>query len=354
VPTTRRGASHKIVGSLDAISEDAEAPTTMRGASPEVEGSVPAIQSVNVALSQDRLQQSSSDATANGTAMETGSDDEVPPTLGAASREIEGPLAAIESGHIAATLDIRTQPGLSGAAVDMTAIESGSGAVAPATRREAFLELRSSYLATQIGPVAEIPDRGSQPPPSGATAGRTAIVTRTEPKAAGGRSLRFEQSLPAIERLYSTKNDPIAASQNRHSQPSSSKPALEGPPQTTGTPMQDNAAGQGNRVSSPSAIQRAYPYVCSTCNKIFARRYELATHSNVHSGTKYTCPYPGCGSAYTSKSALSRHEAQKGHVMTPRRHQSAGVASTSDEMPLISGKYVTRRRWGPGSKRIPC
>ncbi|PKY02664.1 C2H2 finger domain protein [Aspergillus campestris IBT 28561] len=47
---------------------------------------------------------------------------------------------------------------------------------------------------------------------------------------------------------------------------------------------------------------------CSTCNKGFARRSDLARHERIHTGVRpHACDWPGCGKQFIQRSALTVH-----------------------------------------------
>ncbi|KAJ5216258.1 uncharacterized protein N7498_002665 [Penicillium cinerascens] len=47
---------------------------------------------------------------------------------------------------------------------------------------------------------------------------------------------------------------------------------------------------------------------CSTCNKGFARRSDLARHERIHTGIRpHACDWPGCGKQFIQRSALTVH-----------------------------------------------
>ncbi|KAI0477462.1 hypothetical protein GGR56DRAFT_410489 [Xylariaceae sp. FL0804] len=50
-------------------------------------------------------------------------------------------------------------------------------------------------------------------------------------------------------------------------------------------------------------------YACSTCNKGFARRSDLARHERIHSGVRpHVCDFPECGKQFIQRSALTVHQ----------------------------------------------
>lgn len=57
----------------------------------------------------------------------------------------------------------------------------------------------------------------------------------------------------------------------------------------------------------PQPQPKAYP--CSTCQKAFARRSDLARHERIHSGIRpHVCDYEGCGKQFIQRSALTVHQ----------------------------------------------
>lgn len=49
-------------------------------------------------------------------------------------------------------------------------------------------------------------------------------------------------------------------------------------------------------------------FACSTCQKGFARRSDLARHERIHSGIRpHACDFPGCGKQFIQRSALTVH-----------------------------------------------
>ncbi|KAI0421527.1 hypothetical protein F5X98DRAFT_370659 [Xylaria grammica] len=51
------------------------------------------------------------------------------------------------------------------------------------------------------------------------------------------------------------------------------------------------------------------PYPCSTCQKRFARRSDLARHERIHSGIRpHVCDHPECGKQFIQRSALTVHQ----------------------------------------------
>ncbi|KAK5174013.1 uncharacterized protein LTR77_001093 [Saxophila tyrrhenica] len=71
--------------------------------------------------------------------------------------------------------------------------------------------------------------------------------------------------------------------------------------------QQDQGQGDSNRQSTGSTgLPKAF--ACSTCQKGFARRSDLARHERIHSGHRpHVCDYPGCGKQFIQRSALTVH-----------------------------------------------
>ncbi|KAI1159655.1 hypothetical protein F5B18DRAFT_664398 [Nemania serpens] len=60
-------------------------------------------------------------------------------------------------------------------------------------------------------------------------------------------------------------------------------------------------------AEAPQPPVKAYP--CSTCQKRFARRSDLARHERIHSGIRpHVCDYPECGKQFIQRSALTVHQ----------------------------------------------
>jgi uncharacterized Zn-finger protein len=60
-------------------------------------------------------------------------------------------------------------------------------------------------------------------------------------------------------------------------------------------------------TDAPQPPVKAYP--CSTCQKRFARRSDLARHERIHSGIRpHVCDYLGCGKQFIQRSALTVHQ----------------------------------------------
>ncbi|KXT16195.1 hypothetical protein AC579_908 [Pseudocercospora musae] len=69
----------------------------------------------------------------------------------------------------------------------------------------------------------------------------------------------------------------------------------------------DQTAMDGGRASTGSSgLPKAF--ACSTCQKGFARRSDLARHERIHSGVRpHVCDHPGCGKQFIQRSALTVH-----------------------------------------------
>ncbi|KAJ5917022.1 hypothetical protein N7504_001037 [Penicillium tannophilum] len=73
-------------------------------------------------------------------------------------------------------------------------------------------------------------------------------------------------------------------------------------------------AGEPQVQQAPIPLERtgaeAPPktFHCSTCNKGFARRSDLARHERIHTGVRpHACDWPGCGKQFIQRSALTVH-----------------------------------------------
>ncbi|KAJ5833033.1 hypothetical protein N7474_001344 [Penicillium riverlandense] len=61
-------------------------------------------------------------------------------------------------------------------------------------------------------------------------------------------------------------------------------------------------------VGRTSADPPPKTFHCSTCNKGFARRSDLARHERIHTGVRpHACDWPGCGKQFIQRSALTVH-----------------------------------------------
>ncbi|KAI7831020.1 hypothetical protein BX661DRAFT_141977, partial [Kickxella alabastrina] len=62
----------------------------------------------------------------------------------------------------------------------------------------------------------------------------------------------------------------------------------------------------GHAQSSTSQRKR---YLCTVCQKMFARPSTLATHMHSHTGEKpYECTWDSCGKRFSVMSNLRRHQ----------------------------------------------
>ncbi|KAJ6171362.1 hypothetical protein N7470_000429 [Penicillium chermesinum] len=72
-----------------------------------------------------------------------------------------------------------------------------------------------------------------------------------------------------------------------------------GEPQMQPTPV---PSGRTGTEAPPKTFH------CSTCNKGFARRSDLARHERIHTGVRpHACDWPGCGKQFIQRSALTVH-----------------------------------------------
>ncbi|EME45172.1 hypothetical protein DOTSEDRAFT_43570 [Dothistroma septosporum NZE10] len=77
--------------------------------------------------------------------------------------------------------------------------------------------------------------------------------------------------------------------------------------QAVSQPQQEQSPMEGGRASTGSTgLPKAF--ACSTCQKGFARRSDLARHERIHSGVRpHVCDHPGCGKQFIQRSALTVH-----------------------------------------------
>ncbi|KAG9243430.1 hypothetical protein BJ878DRAFT_543276 [Calycina marina] len=70
--------------------------------------------------------------------------------------------------------------------------------------------------------------------------------------------------------------------------------------------MQQQDPNRESPRPTSSAAMKAFP--CSTCQKGFARRSDLARHERIHSGVRpHVCEHPGCNKQFIQRSALTVH-----------------------------------------------
>ncbi|KAL2398880.1 hypothetical protein ABEF93_005938 [Exophiala dermatitidis] len=69
-----------------------------------------------------------------------------------------------------------------------------------------------------------------------------------------------------------------------------------------------NALDDNFGAIKPKPVGAPKAFACSTCQKGFARRSDLARHERIHSGIRpHACDYPGCGKQFIQRSALTVH-----------------------------------------------
>ncbi|RMZ77018.1 hypothetical protein DV738_g4594, partial [Chaetothyriales sp. CBS 135597] len=75
------------------------------------------------------------------------------------------------------------------------------------------------------------------------------------------------------------------------------------------SPPETNVLDDDFGAIRPKGDTAAKVFACSTCQKGFARRSDLARHERIHTGVRpHACPYPGCGKCFIQRSALTVHE----------------------------------------------
>ncbi|CAG8899392.1 unnamed protein product [Penicillium egyptiacum] len=90
--------------------------------------------------------------------------------------------------------------------------------------------------------------------------------------------------------------------------------------QPTGSTPRNMAYAPAGYAGDPQMQQEPIPqgragiepppktFHCSTCNKGFARRSDLARHERIHTGVRpHACEWPGCGKQFIQRSALTVH-----------------------------------------------
>lgn len=110
-------------------------------------------------------------------------------------------------------------------------------------------------------------------------------------------SMPQSNSMPMLQQHYQPTGTPDS-NYPQHT------PTLGATQQST---PQDASPMEGARTSTGSSgLPKAF--ACSTCNKGFARRSDLARHERIHSGVRpHVCDYAGCGKQFIQRSALTVH-----------------------------------------------
>lgn len=145
---------------------------------------------------------------------------------------------------------------------------------------------------------------------------------------------RFQAQLAQAVHLHTQEmSEQAAAQQGDHAvlgyppnaQPLHQMPHV--PPQEmhhhpgNGVPLMPNPYVHGGFPPNPTQqmppappVQQTRPepaprlFHCSTCQKPFARRSDLARHERIHSGIRpHACDWPGCGKQFIQRSALTVH-----------------------------------------------
>ncbi|KAI8320023.1 hypothetical protein GQ54DRAFT_243569, partial [Martensiomyces pterosporus] len=79
-------------------------------------------------------------------------------------------------------------------------------------------------------------------------------------------------------------------------------------PSTPTRAMTSNGLPRVNSHGQSSTSQRKR-YLCTVCQKMFARPSTLATHMHSHTGEKpYECTWDNCGKRFSVMSNLRRHQ----------------------------------------------
>jgi uncharacterized Zn-finger protein len=144
---------------------------------------------------------------------------------------------------------------------------------------------------------------------------------------------RFQAQLAQAVHLHTQEMNEQAASQpGNHAvmgYPPNAQPLHQGPMpgqhwpmHPNGNPVMPNAwepnpfTGAPPQPSHTPPVQQQQPraepaprvFHCSTCQKGFARRSDLARHERIHSGIRpHACDWPGCGKQFIQRSALTVH-----------------------------------------------
>ncbi|KAJ2761650.1 hypothetical protein IWQ57_005992, partial [Coemansia nantahalensis] len=101
----------------------------------------------------------------------------------------------------------------------------------------------------------------------------------------------------------------------------------------------------GHHVAGASSTSQRKRYLCTVCQKMFARPSTLSTHMHSHTGDKpYECTWDGCGKRFSVMSNLRRHqrihERQRSKFADTQQRQQTGQSpgdAASDAEDTTSG-----------------